>query len=212
MSNENTSKLVNPVEMADGSVVDFGKNGQLKREFIFGDNGSFTLKLFLITGKIFEQTIDATNAAYALLAARGAAEYVSNSIAGVYQDKEGKHPEDFELGVEQALKQLGEGELSTRRASEDLKGYGDLIRAVQETRRNYIDTTTNTRKFTDEECSYEVVKAVILSSDETVNKARMQNQAIKALIEGYKLARQEERKAKADKKAEGAIADLADLL
>ena len=207
-----TSKMVNPVTLQDGSVVDFGKTGQLKRDFTINEDGSFLLKLSLITGKILEVTVGRDNAAYALLAVRGAAEYVSNSVAGVYQDKDGKHPEDFELGVEQALAQLSAGALSTRKASEDLKGYGDLIRAMAEVRRTYIDPTTGERKFSDEDASYDVVKAVVLASDDTVNKARMQNAAFKSLIEGYKLARQQERKAKADKAAESVADSLGDLL
>lgn len=203
-------EAINPVQMADGSVEDFGKNGQIKREFVFTETG-FGIKLKLITGRLVEVFVNRDNKAYDLLAARGAAEYISNNVAGVYSDKEGLHPEDFDLGIDTALEQLSNGELSTRAASEDLKGYGDLIRAMVEVRSTALNED-GSRKFSDEQAQYSTVKAVVLSSEKETNAARMRIPAFAALIEGYKLERQAAKKAKADQKAATSQEDISDLL
>ncbi|WP_432744551.1 hypothetical protein ABXJ76_04570 [Methylobacter sp. G7] len=206
--NQKNAKMEKPVVMQDDSIRDFGKRGQIQKETTFNDNG-FHIKFFLITGKILEVVIDRSSPIYDLLASRGAIEYVGNSVAGVYIDKEGLHPEDFELGIENALAQLARAQLNTRKVADNLKGYGDLIRAIQHLRPLQLDKDGR-RKFSDEECSYETVKASVLNSDEETNKTRMGNEAIKALIEEYKLERQRARTEKA--KARSAESNLDGLL
>ena len=198
------SKMINPVEMEDGRILDFGKGGQIKRTFTVGKNG-FEISLDLITGKTLSAFVANDTEAYALLAQRGAAEYATNAVAGVYSDKDGLHPEDFELGVANALEQLASGQLVVRKAGEGVKGYGDLIRALQEIRSTLRNSDGNLR-FDPAEATYDVCKKVILTSSEETNKARLRDRTYVALIEKYKLERQTARAAKAQIVAPGADA------
>ena len=191
------------------SERDFGKKGLIQKEVTIGEE-AIDVKLFLVTGVQKTFTFLKTNALYDIMAARGVIEFIGNSIAGVYSDKEGTHPEDFNLGIEQAISALLAGVIPTReKADKAAKGLGDLIRAYTELRSVAKDAEGNP-VFSAEDASYEACKALILSGTEEENKVRMGKPNIKAKIEAYKAER-----AIARAKAAGevvATADDADLV
>jgi hypothetical protein len=211
---EQTTKVpavTNPVQFIneDGSttVRDFGKKGLIQKEVTIGVE-SIDVTLYLVTGikKVF--SFLKTNPLYDLMASRGIIEFVGNSIAGVYQDKEGTHPEDFNLGIEQAVAALLSGMIPTReRSDKSTKGLGDLIRAYVELRTDAVDAEGNPR-FAPEDTTYEAVKTLILGSDEATNKGRLEQKAVKAKIEGYKLERQMAKAAAANASVIEAEAEL----
>lgn len=191
------------------SERDFGKKGLIQKEVTIGET-SIDVKLFLVTGVQKAFSFLKTNALYDTMAARGIIEFIGNSIAGVYSDKEGTHPEDFNLGIEQAISALLSGVIPTREKTDKAaKGLGDLIRAYTELRAVAKDAEGNP-VFSAEDSSYEACKALILSGTEEENKVRMGKPNIKAKIESYKAER-----AVARAKAAGAqvgVADDADLV
>jgi hypothetical protein len=204
MSEENQveSTGTNLITFADGSVRDFGKKGQIQKEVVITED-KIAITFFLVTGIVHELAFAKSNPLYDTMAARGIIEFVGNSIAGVYQDKDGTHPEDFNLGIEQAISALESGIIPTReKADKAAKGLGDLIKA-------YVELRAADGRFSAEESSYEFIKELILSSDEATNKARMAQASVRAKIEQYKAERQA---AKAAKAAAGAAEVIADLI
>jgi len=201
------SKMIKPVTMSTGEVVDFGKRGQILKVVETTPGIGFRTIFKLITGKVVELALTRDSAIYDILAARGAAEYIGNAVAGVYQDKEGIHPEDFDLGIEQAIAQLLSGDLATRKTSEDLKGYGDLIRALVILRSRAV-LEDGTPRFTEEEASYEACKVQIMSSDAATNKSRRLQPAFIQLLEQFKVERAQARADKASKAVSVAVDEL----
>ncbi len=201
--NKDNSNTVEAIDNAEGveaagastvtfedGVRDFGKKGQIQKEVSFTETG-IDIVLYLVTGIVQKFTFLKTNPLYDLMAGRGVIEYIGNSIAGVYQDKEGTHPEDFNLGIEQAIKNLLAGSIPVRTRTSDkaTKGLGDLIRAYVELRSAAVDAEGNPQ-FAPEQTTYEFIKDMILASDEDTNKARLAQTVVKAKIEQYKLERQ----------------------
>jgi hypothetical protein len=179
------------------STRDFGKKGLIQKDVVIDAEG-IHVSLFLVTGISKSFTFLKSNALFDLMAARGVIEFIGNSIAGVYQDKDGTHPEDFNLGIEQAVAALIAGVIPTReRADKAARGLGDLIRAYVELRSEAVDAKGNPR-FSAEDITYEAVKTLIITSDEATNKGRLAQKAVKAKIEGYKLERQSARTAAAN--------------
>ena len=173
----------NVVTFEDGTVRDFGKKGQIQKEVSIDETG-ISVTLYLITGIIKTFLFERSNALYDLMAQRGVIEYIGNSIAGVFQDKEGTHPEDFNLGIEQAIANLLSGSIPVRgKGDSSTKGMGDLIRA-------YVELRGADSRFSEEEASYDFIKNLILGSDEATNKARLAQVPVRAKIEEYKLERQ----------------------
>jgi hypothetical protein len=208
-----TTTGTNVVSFTDeaGNVVtrDFGKKGLIQKEVTISEE-AIDVKLFLVTGVQKAFSFLKTNLLYDTMAARGVIEFIGNSIAGVYSDKEGTHPEDFNLGIEQAISALLAGVIPTReKADKAAKGLGDLIRAYTELRAEAKDGEGNPR-FTAEESSYDAVKALILGSTEEENKVRMGRANVKAKIEAYKAERAIARAKAAG--AQVAVADDADLV
>lgn len=196
----------NIVAFEDGSTRDFGKKGQIQREVVITDT-HITITIYLVTGIAKTFNFEKTNPLYDTMAARGALEFIGNSVAGVYQDKEGLHPEDFNLGIEQSISNLQNGIIPTRTRGESTKGMADLIRAYCELRSEAKDENGNAR-FSPEDCSLEAVKKLILEADDSVNKQRLAQVSVKAKIEGYKLERQQAKAALASAK----VASEPDLL
>lgn len=208
MSDENIV-AVNSVTFEDGSTRDFGKKGQIQREITNSSNGDLLVKLFLVSGKAIEFAFPVTNELYPTMVGKGIMEYLGNAVAGVYSDKDGLHPEDFNLGIERAVSNLVAGVIParTRVETESTKGMSDLIRAYAELRAEAVDADGEPR-FSVEEASPEAVKALILGSDVETNKARLAQVTVKAKIEGYKLERQVAKAAVAQSK----VKEEADLL
>jgi hypothetical protein len=209
----------NLVSFTDESGVvtslDFGKKGLMKVDTVVSDT-AIDQTYWLVTGIVkklhFTRQIvqEASNALTDSMIIRGLKEFVGNSVAGVYSDKDGLHPEDFNLGIEQAIAALESGVIPTReKADKAAKGLGDLIRAYTELRAEAKDGEGNHR-FTAEESSYDVVKALILGSTEEENKVRAGRANVKAKIEAYKAERAIGRAKAAG--AQVAVADDADLV
>lgn len=194
------------VEFSDGIVRNFGKKGQILRDVEMTPEG-FNVTLHLVTGVTQQFSFSKENPLFNLMASRGVLEFIGNSVAGVYQDSEGTHPEDFNLGIEQAIAALQSGVIPTRKAADSAKGLHDLIRAYHELRSEAVDENGASR-FSAEECSMEACKALILGSDDATNKQRMAQASVKAKIEGYKAERQLAKAKLANAKAEAAAADL----
>ena len=181
----------NVVKGVDGVDRNFGKNGQIITEIVITAEAIIE-KLFLVTGAVKEIVFPKTNPLYDAMAARGIKEFIGNSIAGVYKDKEGLHPEDFELGIDQAIQQLLSGVIPVRtRASGETKGLSDLIRA-------YVELRAADERFSEEDSSEAVVKALILGSTPEQNAQRAKQAAVRAKIETYRAERQAARAAKAN--------------
>lgn len=184
--------------------LDFGKKGLMKVDTAVSDT-AIDQTYWLVTGIVkklhFTRQIaqEASNALTDSMIIRGLKEFVGNSVAGVYSDKDGLHPEDFNLGIEQAIAALESGVIPTReKADKAAKGLGDLIRAYFELRNEAKDVEGNF-KFSEEDRSYDAVKALILGSDEITNKGRQEQKPVKARIETFKLERQAARTAAANK-------------
>jgi len=202
-----TNKVAFTAEDGTTTELDFGKKGLMKTEGEFTET-AINVTFWLVTGAIkklsFARKIvaDGSNALTDTMIYRGLKEFVGNTIAGVYQDKEGTHPEDFELGIEQAITALMSGVIPTReKADKSTKGLSDLIRAYFELRNEAVDAEGNF-KFDEESRSFEVIKALILGSDEVTNKNRMDQKAVKARIERFKAERAQAKAEAAGKFAE----------
>lgn len=187
------------------TTLDFGKKGLMKVDTEVSDSAINQI-YWLVVGKVkklhFPRKIvqEESNALTDSMIIRGLKEFVGNSVAGVYSDKDGLHPEDFELGIEQAIAALESGVIPTREKTDKAaKGLGDLIRAYVELRSAAKDAEGNA-VFSVQDTSYEACKALILSGTEEENKVRAGKPNVKARIEAYKAER-----AIARAKAAGAV-------
>jgi len=195
------------VTMQDGQILDFGKKGQLRKNVEVSEEG-IAIKLMAVTGLITDFLFSRSNVLFDTMATRGIIEFLGNSTAGVYSDKEGLHPEDFNIALEQAIAALLSGVIPTRSGkSSDTKGLGDLIRAYTELRATAVDAEGNLR-FNEEDRSAAAVKALIVSADVDTNKGRMALPSVKAKIEEYKLERQTAKVAAANAIVDAESSDL----
>jgi hypothetical protein len=119
-------KVSNVVEMEDGSKVDFGKRGILKREITFtgeGSERSATIVYNVANGQQFAQTIAMTDALLMEFAAHGASSKVGDAAAGC------DLPSDAAMAVETILASLAQGKWSMRKASSAV-GMTDFLTAL----------------------------------------------------------------------------------
>ncbi len=202
------SKEVNNVTMADGSVRDFGKKGQLQADITIGD-AAIDIKVHLVTGRQYNVTLEESNPVFKAMAARGFKEYLSNSSAGVYSDSDGLHPEDFDLAIDTAIANIRNGVIPTReRLPAEAKGLADLISALTEARQS-AKTPEGEPMFSEEESSKAFVTNLIVSSTPEENKVRRNRPAIKAIIDRINAERAA---AKASKSAKVATIDVDDFI
>lgn len=185
---EQTLVSGNVVTFADGTVIDFGKNGQMKTGIEITETGA-TVTIRTITANVYSFNVSVGGSDYVkTLAARGALTTISDAVAGVYKES----PEDFDLTIVKAVENVQNEVLPKRESGTGLRGYGDLIRAVvtlraQKQEENHA--TTGELAFTEEQLSFEGVKGWILSRTEEQNKALMAMEHVKALFAQYRSER-----------------------
>jgi hypothetical protein len=196
------------VTFADGTTINFGKNGQIKTGIELTDEGVL-VTIHTLTANIYKFSVEVAGSDYVkTLTARGALTTVSDAVSGVYKES----PEDFDLTIAKAINNINNEVLPKRESGTGLRGYGDLIRAVCELRTQKQGegfAQTGEYVFTEDQLSFEGVKGWVLSRSEEQNKALMAMEHVKALFAKYRSERAAASALKAgDVKAELTADDL----
>ncbi len=111
------------VKMTDGRSVDFGLRGKLKKSVTI-QNGVITLTFDCVNGDVHYMTIDSEHPLFLELAAYGAGQKVSESIAKAH------NPEDISSLVIDQINRLDSGEWNVR-GERLFRGFNDLLEAVR---------------------------------------------------------------------------------
>lgn len=122
-----------PVNMTDGSVVEFNKKQKLVKTSTIADNGDISLRLDFNNGDVRTFSLPASSPLYAKFAAHGAEQKLGDAIAGESDIADGV------ISVDDLIKRLSAGDWTVTRQAGSFSGTSMLIRALIEASGKSLD-------------------------------------------------------------------------